>query len=249
MIDAEIQYHPAADLAEARRKAARALVVRCLLLDEATRLGLRSDDTEADVAAETPEERLIGKLVEHEVRVPQPDEDSCYRYYRNNLGRFTSPDVYEAAHILLPAALADAQLRAAAKTTAQRTLEEVLKNPERFAVLAKERSACPSKEWGGSLGLITRGDTVPELETFLNSIDPGQICPVLVPTRFGYHILRVDRREKGRTLPFDRVKERIADYLRERSWSRAVHQYVKVLAGRAKISGIDLDAASTPLVQ
>ena len=245
-IDAEVQYHQAADLAGARQKAATALIVRRLLLDEAVRLGMDDDE---NVTAETWEERLIGKLIEREVRVPEPDEDSCYRYYRNNLARFTSPDLFEAAHILFPAAMEDESLRAAAKDAANATLAEVLKSPERFAALAKERSACPSKSRGGSLGQISRGQTVPELETFLNTIEPGQICKVLVPTRYGYHVLRLDRREKGRTLPFEAVKDRIAEYLHTRVWQRAVHQYVKLLAGRANITGIDLEASDSPLVQ
>ena len=47
-IDAEVQYHPAASLAEARKEAALALVIRELLLQEAERLGVKGTD-EAEV--------------------------------------------------------------------------------------------------------------------------------------------------------------------------------------------------------
>jgi peptidyl-prolyl cis-trans isomerase C len=41
----------------------------------------------------------------------------------------------------------------------------------------------------------------------------------------------------------------IADYLRERSWRRAVSQYLQVLIADAEISGIDLEAAESLLMQ
>ena len=70
-----------------------------------------------------------------------------------------------------------------------------------------------------------------------------------VKTRFGYHVLRLDRRVDGRQLPFEAVRERVADYLREHVWRRAVSQYLQLLVGQAEIRGIELNGASTPLVQ
>jgi transposase-like protein len=61
--------------------------------------------------------------------------------------------------------------------------------------------------------------------------------------------VRLDRRIEGRQLPFDAVRERIADHLREHVWRRAVSQYLQLLIGQAEIRGIDLKGANTPLVQ
>ena len=91
---------------------------------------------------------------------------------------------------------------------------------------------------------------MPEFETFLFNLEPGQICPVPVKTRFGYHVLRLDRRIEGRQLPFEAVRDRIADYLREHVWRRAVSQYLQLArVGQAEIRGIELNGASLPLVQ
>ena len=128
-------------------------------------------------------------------------------------------------------------------------LAEVLATPQRFADRARELSACPSATHGGNLGQVSRGQTVPEFETFLFNLEPGQICPVPVKTRFGYHVLRLDRRIEGRQLPFEAVSEQIAAYLREHVWRRAVSQYLQLLVGQAEIRGIALNGASTPLVQ
>jgi peptidyl-prolyl cis-trans isomerase C len=72
---------------------------------------------------------------------------------------------------------------------------------------------------------------------------------VPVETRYGVHVLRLDAREDGRQLPFEAVQERIADYLQQQSWNRAVAQYISILAGKARIEGLRMAAASSPLVQ
>lgn len=251
-INSELQYHPAGSLEEARAAAARALAVRELLLQEAARRGIDRPDSlqhaEAD-ERETDDEALIRTLIAREVETPQPDEATCRRFYEQNLKRFRSPDLFEAAHMLFPADPNDADATARAKEQAGAVLAEVLAHPQRFADLARETSACPSAAQGGNLGQITRGQTVPEFETFLFNLEPGQICPVPVKTRFGYHVLRLDRRIEGRQLPFEAVRDRIAEYLREHVWRRAVSQYLQLLVGQAEIRGIELRGASTPLVQ
>jgi peptidyl-prolyl cis-trans isomerase C len=70
-----------------------------------------------------------------------------------------------------------------------------------------------------------------------------------VESRFGFHVVSLDRRIPGETLPFEIVRERIAAWLEAASWSRAVSQYIAVLAGKAEISGIDIGATEGPLIQ
>jgi len=250
-INAEVQYHPSGSVEEAREAAARALVVRELLLQAAGQRGIvRPDPLEGQTdERETRDEALIRTLLAREIRTPEPDEATCRRFYDSNLQRFRSPDLFEAAHILFPADPEDAEVCASAKEHAAAALAQALEQPQRFAELAQQLSACPSAAQGGNLGQITRGQTVPEFETFLFNLEPGQICPVPVKTRFGYHVVRLDRRIEGRQLPFEAVRDKIADYLREHVWRRAISQYLQLLVGQAEIRGIELNGASTPLVQ
>ena len=129
------------------------------------------------------------------------------------------------------------------------TLALVRSHPERFEALAAERSNCPSSENGGALGQMVRGEAVPEFEAALWRITPGTIAEALIETRYGLHIVRVNRRDEGRQLPFEQVHEAIAQALLAASRDAAWRQYVQVLLGRAKIEGIDLEGADTPLVQ
>jgi peptidyl-prolyl cis-trans isomerase C len=246
----EAQNHPAADAEAALAEAARALVVRELLLQEARRLGLKAEVAEdADGRRETDEEALIAALLEHEVSTPRADAETCRRYYLNNIHRFRSADIYEARHILIAADPGDRAARAAARSQTERLIEALKADPSRFAALALQHSACPSKTEGGNLGQLTAGQTVPEFETFLFSLEEGQLCPVPAGTRFGFHVIKLDRKLPGRALDFELVQERIADYLETASRRRAIAQYIGLLAGAARVTGIDLAAERTPLVQ
>ena len=106
---------------------------------------------------------------------------------------------------------------------------------------SEELSNCPSGRHGGSLGQLGRGDTVPEFEQALFNGTYTGVYPQLLRTRFGFHILCVDRREPGRTLPFDVVQGRIHERLCERMRAAALARYVRQLAGPAAVSGIEVD--------
>jgi peptidyl-prolyl cis-trans isomerase C len=64
-----------------------------------------------------------------------------------------------------------------------------------------------------------------------------------VETRYGLHIIRLDRKIDGRELPFEAVADRIADYLRDSVTRRASAQYIARLVSRAEITGITLEGA------
>lgn len=247
---AEAQNHPAETPEEALGAAAEALAVRELLLQEARRQGIAaSPEADQKGRREAEDDGVIRSLLEREVTTPEADEASCRRYYDNNLKRFCSPELFEAAHILFSASPDDSAAYDKAAAEAEQVIAALQKDPREFASLARRLSACTSAQNEGRLGQITRGDTVAEFETFLVSLEEGQLCPVPVRSRYGVHVLRLDRRIDGRQLPFEAVRERIADYLQTASWQRAVAQYIRILAGQAEIRGIDLGAASTPLVQ
>jgi len=250
VIAKEMQLHPSDNPFEARAQAARALVVRTLLLQEAARLGIQDAEPETvDGGEETPEEAAIRVLLDEALEIPEPDTATCRRYYDNNLARFRSPDLFHAVHILYAAPPEDLEAYAEATRQAESAIERLQSEPALFAAIAKAESACSSAANGGSLGQLARGDTVPEFETFLFNIEEGQLCPVPVKTRYGVHVLRLDKRVEGRQLPFEMVEDKIAGYLRDSAYRRAVHQFIQVLAGRAAIEGIDLGTTDGPLVQ
>jgi peptidyl-prolyl cis-trans isomerase C len=240
----EVQHHRAGSPIEAWRAAARALVIRELLLQEARRLEITTVPLADDAGRqEAPDEALMRGLVEQEVTVPEPDEDSCRRYYDRNRKAFRSPTIYEAAHILFAARRGDADAFARAELQARSVLAELKRHPDRFAALARLHSACASATQGGALGQVTADQTTPEFAAALETLSAGCMSEAPVATRYGLHIIRLDRRIEGRELPFEIVADRIAEYLRESVMRRAVAQYIACLVSRSEIKGIAIEDA------
>lgn len=55
-------------------------------------------------------------------------------------------------------------------------------------------------------------------------------------------------RQKFTGRPFFEVRDVVAAYLRDMSWGTACSQYVRLLVGRARIEGLDLEGAESPLL-
>ena len=248
-IAAEVQNFPSRNPGEGWLAAARALVIRALLLQEARRLNIVAEPkTDVDGREEAVDDALVRGLIEREVRVPVADEATSHRFYENNRRRFTTAALYEADHILIGARRDDSASYAAARERAASIAAVLATEPEQFAELARAWSACPSATLGGSLGQIAPGDTTEEFEAALVSLAPGEISGP-VETRYGVHVIRLNRRIEGNTLPFEAVRERIEAYLDDHVRRQATAQYIALLIGRADIRGISIEGANSPLVQ
>jgi peptidyl-prolyl cis-trans isomerase C len=234
-IEQELPHHK--DAPNPLKQAVQELVLRKVLLQEVERLGIAGDSDDSRIEA----------LFAQEVKVPEVNELACHRYYLSQSERFSSGAMVEARHILFqvtPAAPLELL-----RQTAELILAELQARPERFEELARQYSNCPSGAVGGNLGQLSRGQCVPEFEALLFRLQAGELAGRLLETRFGLHIVQAMRRIDGETLPFDAVQAQIADELQRQSWQRALHQYMHILVGQARIEGVELEGASSPLVQ
>ncbi len=246
MIAAEAQHHPAKTPAAAFQAAARALIIRTLLLEEAARQRIQAEPVFVSPGKrEMDDEARIRELIEARVPAIEPDETQCRSFYCADTSRFRSPDLFEASHILFAAHLHDELGYAAAVVRAEAAIAELAFAPRQFEALARECSECESRANGGRLGQIVRGQAVPEFESVLYELEEGQIAPAPVKSRFGAHVLRLDARATGEQLPFEYVHERIAIFLAERNWRRDVARYIDGLAAKAEIEGVELASPHT----
>jgi peptidyl-prolyl cis-trans isomerase C len=213
-----------------------------LLRQRAVAMGLLDAGASEDVANDA-----IEQLLDREVRTPEATLEECRRWYDANPQTFTAGELVHARHILfavLPGTPVEPLRR-----KAEAVLHELQSHPERFGALAAELSNCPSGAQGGALGQLSRGDCVEEFEREIFLPGPGGVLRRLVQTRYGFHIVAVDGRVPGHRLPFEVVKEKVADAMTRTVWQRAFVQYVGVLAGEARLEDVDLGAAASPLVQ
>ncbi len=136
-----------------------------------------------------------------------------------------------ARHILLrpTPAVNEAALRA--RLTQMR--QQVIAGKADFAALAKEFSADGSAAGGGDLGWANPGQFVPEFETAMNSLAPGQIAEP-VTSRFGVHLIQVvERRQSKLTQSQQRELARAA--MREKKQDEAYALWAQEVRGRAYV--------------
>ncbi len=245
-IAAEAQNHaaPKGKPGIAWRKAADAVVIRALLLQEAKSRGLTPDCQElAPGKFETEEEALIRGLLDLSVDADAPTAEAVREEWLKDPSRFRAPPLWEVSHILCACDPRDEAARKKALTRANALLAKVKEVPEGFAALAKSDSDCGSKSAGGTLGQLGPGDTVPEFEAALRDLADGDITPAPVLTRHGYHIIRMDAVAEGQVLPFEVVQGKIAEAMEKAGWARAAKAYVTSLVDAAEISGVELRSA------
>lgn len=238
----EAQQHPSPNGEAAWMAAARALVIRELLLQEARRLGIEAEP-ECDEAGrrELEDEALIRALLEREASAAVPSDEECRRYYEAHVERFRTPELFEAAHILIePASDDEAQWRDA-ENEARTIAAEVGDDAKAFAEAARAFSRCSSAAQGGVLGQVRRGELLPAVQAALEAMAEGTTGREPVRSRFGWHVLRLERRIAGRLLPFEYVKPMIADMLEARSWAIAGARYTAGLLAPARIEGVQID--------
>lgn len=236
----EMQFHRAEDPHMSRRMAARTLLIRELVRLECERLGIEA----LPEGSETQEEALVRQLIESEVETPAPDDASCRQYFEANRERLHHPDRVSARHILLAAPPADVRARGRAQQQGEELIQALRSEPDRFGEFAMRHSACPSREQGGELGWLERGDTVPEFDRQLFMLREG-LAGLTVETRYGHHVVVIDRITRGSPLTWEEASPRIAAYLETQVTQNAVHQYLGILAERYEVIGLDaLDEAA-----
>ncbi|WP_445620302.1 peptidylprolyl isomerase [Kushneria sp. Sum13] len=231
-IAAEMQYHGADSPESAQLAAARALVIRELLRQEAEHTLGR------DVAMD--EQDAMTTLLDQALSTPEPDDAACERYFQAHRDRFCTPPRYRVRHVLLPAAPDDQTARDEMKTLGESLLNELFEHPERFDEFALRHSACPSKESGGALGELAPGQTVKELDDALKHLPEGLHDQPLA-SRYGWHLVQIDQKIEGEALPLEAVVDRVRHTLREQATRRALRHYLLALAEEIGVTGITLD--------
>ncbi len=143
-------------------------------------------------------------------------------YYQNNQDKFGQPKQVKVRHILIKGDAKNPESAAEARKKAESVRAEALKGKD-FAALAKEYSEDPgTKNTGGDLGFISRGQVVPEFEAAAFSLKAGTISDV-IQTPYGFHILKVDEIQEAKVQTLDKVKGQVETLLRTRKARELAH--------------------------
>lgn len=227
-----------------------------LLQAEARRAGLLAADEPppVDGVAGEATDLAIEALLERDLLVPQPDEAACRRWFVGHAAEFRTGAAVRARHVLFAVTpgtdVTRLRERAESVLLALRTAgpDETARS-ERFAAAANECSNCPSARDGGELGWVGREDLAPEIARELFVGREVGVLSRLINSRFGLHVFEVLARREGTMPAFEAVRSAVEAAMRRQAFGVALRQYLRLLAGRAHIEGVDLEAADSPLVK
>jgi len=222
----------------------RQTAIQAGLLDPAD--AAPSDGVISDAASQA-----IDALLERELQLPDPSDEACMRHHAAHPARYRTGERVLVRHILF--AVTPGTYVVALRNRAEACLLDVRCHDgsasDGFGKSARALSNCPSGEHGGELGWLSATDCADEFARELFGHVEVGVLPRLVHSRFGLHVVEVLEREAGVAQPFEAVRGAVAMSLRQQAYVTALRQYLRVLAGQARITGVNLDAADTPLVQ
>ena len=129
------------------------------------------------------------------------------------------------------------------KTEAEaRDLKKRLKQGEDFAALARKASIDTStKSRGGDLGVLRRGQTVPEFEKALLNLKVGEVSDP-VQTQFGCHLIKLTERAAGKPLSFEEAKDQAREQLLAEKKLKRFHELTASLRSKAQLRVADIPA-------
>ena len=156
------------------------------------------------------------------------------KYYHDNQKKFWEPGKVRARHILILFEKDGSEITRKEKNKEIKRILAELEEGKDFAEAAKEYSEDVSASMGGDVGFVVKGQMVPEFEKAVFRLKEGEISNV-VETEYGYHIIKAEKIQKGRTLPFKEVEAEIKNTLVKRKQKSAYENWMRELREAAFI--------------
>ena len=144
-----------------------------------------------------------------------PSEDDIHAWYEENKGRYISPETRQASHILISVDESSTDEEKQEKLGLANELLERARQGGDFSELASEHSDdTGSAQNGGDLGTIARGQMVKPFEDAVYMMVEGEIAGP-IETRFGYHIIKLDRLQESVQKPLVDVRDEVEAEVRK----------------------------------
>src|SRR5437867_5177840 len=153
------------------------------------------------------------------------------KFYNEHVKEYESPRQVRAAHVLVrvpETGGSEGEDKARAKVA---DVIRRVKAGADFGKLAQEVSEDPgSAPRGGDLGLVSKGEMVPQFEQALFALKKGEVSPEPIRTPFGFHAIKVfEIRESGRKPLKD-----VASQIRSRVAAEAADRAAKARADQIR---------------
>ncbi|MBM2803684.1 MAG: Chaperone SurA [Deltaproteobacteria bacterium] len=179
----------------------------------------------ANVKVELEKSEIIDRQVRRKVNITDEDVE---RYYKLNTKNYRSPERARIRHILLALPEnAPAERAQSAMEKSQELYQKIIAGGEDFAGLAREYSEGAGRAQGGDIGWVNRGSLIAGLEDVaFQKLSVGQVSEPF-RTSMGVHIVKLEARDTGNTLPLTSVAPRIKEELINKSLEERFARWLK----------------------
>lgn len=144
-------------------------------------------------------------------------DEEARAYYEANSRQFDKGATVNARHILTDS-----------EEKCSEILEGIVSGKVKFEEAAKEHSTCPSGAKGGDLGEFGRGQMVKEFEDAAFAAEAGHVVGP-VKTQFGYHLIKVEKKNEPEQAAYEEVAESIKSQLLQQKQNDVYTKTVKEL--------------------
>lgn len=225
---------PKAKQDELRKRIVEGMIAQELVYADAKKSGVLTSKEYKDELVEVMqrvEKQLASKVWEkQQFDKVEVSDTEIKKYYDSHANEFVEKEKVHARHILVKTEEEAKSIIGDLKAKQGDALKTA------FAEAAKKFSTGPSGPKGGDLGSFPRGQMVPEFNDKVFSMTVGTITTEPVKTQFGYHIIYLEDKIKGKKLSFDEVKSFIEQKLKMEKFKEAMEEKMKALTGAAKIT-------------
>lgn len=193
--------------------------------------------TEADLLTELKKSLRFQQLLERKVPVNDPTEEEIAAVYERAKERLLEPAKATVISIFISVPTTATEDE---KKKRKELAEEVLKKAqggEDIKALATQYSEASSKAEGGK-ETMTKGSQVPELDTAVFALKPGELSGV-IETPQGYYIVKLEELTPEKTPTIDDVRAEIVQFLREGQQREKMQAYVEGLVSSAQVEYIE----------
>ena len=180
---------------------------------------LKLDETEDfKKAYENAKRDILAQMAMREIlKDVAVTEEELKAFYDQNQQQFKKGETVNAKHILTDS-----------EETCKEILASITNGEKTFEDAAKEFSTCPSKERGGDLGEFGKGQMVKEFEDAAFAAEIGQVVGP-VQTQFGYHLIKVEKKNEATVVAFEQIKENLRTNLLQQKQGLAYNKKVAEL--------------------
>jgi len=220
--DSEIEQAYVQQREEARAEWALVELAPLIAAQAATDEELQAYVKEHGPELRQPERRKVQYVAIGLKEFTKPATDAeVEKYYAEHGQEFEMPKKARAAHILVRVSETGGS---EAEDKAKAKIADVIRRAkagEDFAKLAREVSEDPgTKDKGGDLGLVGKGEMVPAFEQAVFELKKGDVSPEPVRTPFGYHAIKVSEVQDGGKKPLKEVAAPIRERLQAEAADR-----------------------------